>query len=93
MLDQRHAARAAKVDVQLSADDGEIQLTVTDNGCGFAPQAHIKPDSFGLFGMNERAQHLGGTVAVESAPGKGTRVVMHVPRTASNLAVASRSMA
>ncbi len=74
----RHA-QASTVDVQLSADDGEIQLTVIDDGCGFAPQAHIKPDSFGLFGMNERAQHLGGTVAVESALGKGTRIAVRLP--------------
>ena len=88
----RHA-RASKVDVVLRADEDDIEMIVADNGRGFAPQAQFERGSFGLFGLSERAAQLGGTVVVDSAPGKGTRVVVHVPRTASNLAVASRSMA
>jgi PAS domain S-box-containing protein len=74
----RHA-RASKVDVLLLTSGREIVMTVADDGCGFAPQAHLKPGSFGLFGLGERAQHLGGTVTVESAPAKGTRVVVQLP--------------
>ncbi len=74
----RHA-RARRVEILLTASLREIHMTVTDDGCGFAPQAHFKPNSFGLFGLGERAQHLGGTFAVESAPGKGTRVVIQLP--------------
>jgi PAS domain S-box-containing protein len=74
----RHA-QATEVDVLLLANERDIQMVVSDNGCGFSPQAHIKPGSFGLFGLGERAGQLNGTVAVESAPARGTRVVIRVP--------------
>jgi PAS domain S-box-containing protein len=74
----RHA-RATQVEVLLTAGAREIQMMVIDNGVGFAPQMQSKPGSFGLFGLGERAQHLGGTVAVESEPNKGTRIVVQLP--------------
>ena len=74
----RHA-QASEVDVLLLANKRDMQMIVSDNGCGFSPQAHFKPGSFGLFGLGERAGQLGGTVAVESAPAKGTRVVIRLP--------------
>ena len=74
----RHA-QASKVDVLLLGTERDIQLTVSDNGRGFSPHAQFKPGSFGLFGLGERAGQLGGTVAVESAPGDGTRVVVRLP--------------
>ena len=69
----RHA-QASKVEVSLSASGQQIELVVTDDGRGFPPAARTKRDSFGLFGLSERAAQLGGTVAVTSAPGGGTRV-------------------
>jgi PAS domain S-box-containing protein len=77
----RHA-QASEVDVLLLANKRDIQMIVSDNGRGFSPQADLKPGSFGLFGLGERAGQLGGTVAVESSPSKGTRVVIRVPLTA-----------
>jgi PAS domain S-box-containing protein len=74
----RHA-QASTVDVRLVASERDIQMVVSDDGRGFSPQAHFKPGSFGLFGLGERAGQLGGTVAVESAPAKGTRVVVRLP--------------
>jgi PAS domain S-box-containing protein len=78
----RHA-HASRVDIFLLASESDIQLSVADDGRGFSPQAHFKPGSFGLFGLGERAGQLSGTVAVESAPGKGTRVVIRLPLPAS----------
>jgi two-component system, NarL family, sensor histidine kinase UhpB len=75
----RHAG-ATTVDVTLRADDSNIEMTVVDNGRGFAPQAQFERGSFGLFGLGERAGQLGGAVVVDSAPGKGTRVVVRLPR-------------
>jgi two-component system sensor kinase len=74
----RHA-EASAVDVLLLATDRDIQMIVSDDGRGFSPQAHFKPGSFGLFGLGERAGQLGGTVAVESEPSKGTRIVVRLP--------------
>jgi PAS domain S-box-containing protein len=74
----RHA-EASAVDVLLLASERDIQMIVSDDGRGFSPQVHFKPGSFGLFGLGERAEQLGGTVAVESAPAKGTRIVVRLP--------------
>jgi PAS domain S-box-containing protein len=74
----RHAD-AKEVQVLLLANDGDIQLVVADDGRGFTPHAQFKPGSFGLFGLGERAGQLGGSVAVESAPAQGTRVMIRLP--------------
>jgi PAS domain S-box-containing protein len=71
-------ARATQVEVTLERDAGEIVLTVIDNGVGFSSGGQ-KPGSFGLLGLHERAYHLGGTMTIESAPGKGTRVELRIP--------------
>jgi len=76
----RHA-QASRVEVLLIADGQGIEMLVADNGCGFTQQARQKHGSFGLFGLSERAAQLGGTVAVESAPGAGTRITVQLPRT------------
>ncbi len=74
----RHA-QAKTVDVLLIATEREVEMRVTDDGCGFAPQARYKRGSFGLFGLSERAVQLGGSVTVESAPGAGTRITVRLP--------------
>jgi signal transduction histidine kinase len=85
----RHA-QATQVNVLLMAGERRIDLTVVDNGCGFAPQARLKRGSFGLFGLGERANQMGGTAAVESAPGRGTRVVVRLPLGTAAAAVDKR---
>jgi PAS domain S-box-containing protein len=72
-------AQASTVDVTVNMGDGEITLRVRDNGCGFDPGHSRKPNSFGLVGLRERAYLLDGEVAVDSAPGKGTVVEVHIP--------------
>lgn len=75
----RHA-KPTRIDVTLAFDGRAIRLGVEDNGVGFTPGA--KPGgnrrSFGLVGINERAELLGGTAEIQSAPGQGTRVVVVV---------------
>ncbi len=60
---------------------GVLQLEVGDEGVGFDPADAPRSTrrSFGLASMRERAELLGGTVRIESAPGSGTRVVVTVP--------------
>ena len=72
-------SKATQVEVALERENGEIVLTVSDNGAGFVPQEARKPGSFGQIGLRERAYHLGGTVTFDSAPGKGTRVELRIP--------------
>jgi len=67
----RHA-RAERVSVRIAEAEGLIRAEIRDDGAGFDPtEGH---SGFGLVGMHERADLLGGTVEVESASGSGTTV-------------------
>jgi len=76
----RHAA-AGRVAVTLSYMDGEATLDVRDDGSGFTPTADgFGPNGgLGLRGMRERVEALGGRLAVETAPGRGTTIAVTVP--------------
>jgi signal transduction histidine kinase len=70
-----HHAGASCAIITLSRDGNEVTLMVADDGHGFDPAAaRRRAGRFGLLGMVERAEALGGHLAVESAPGEGTRV-------------------
>jgi signal transduction histidine kinase len=73
---RRHAA-ATRVSVRLSLDGDRAELVVADDGRGFQPHR----EGFGLRGMRERVELLGGDVRVDSRPGAGTRITVTVPRT------------
>ncbi|GLZ41385.1 sensor histidine kinase [Actinokineospora sp. NBRC 105648] len=71
-------ARAGSVELTLSYMDDEVALDVVDDGVGLS----TPPESgsgFGLAAMRARARALAGTLAVESAPGAGTAVVVTLP--------------
>jgi signal transduction histidine kinase len=74
-------AHAAHIRVSLSVQVEELRLVVEDDGEGFQAGNSFASavGHFGLMGMRERAQALGGTLEVASAPGKGTRLVMTAP--------------
>ena len=74
----RHSG-ASSVQVTLARSNGEIALTVKDDGRGFSPDAPRKPDSYGLLGLRERAYLVGGKVAIDSAPGRGVRIDVRIP--------------
>ena len=76
---RKHAA-AERVRVVLSASDGEVQVEIEDDGCGFDPQAQRPSGCFGLQIMDERAREAGGSLRVFSAPGRGTRISVRLPR-------------
>ncbi|HVI26079.1 MAG TPA: sensor histidine kinase [Xanthomonadaceae bacterium] len=71
----RHA-QAREVVVSLSHDDDELLLEVADDGTGFAADQIA---GTGLLAMRERAMHVGGRVAIDAAPGEGTRVRAWMP--------------
>ncbi len=66
-------AGASRVRVAISKDEAAATLLIEDNGAGFDPEAP-KPDHFGVTGMRERAALSGATLAIDSAPGSGTRI-------------------
>jgi PAS domain S-box-containing protein len=68
----RHAG-ASRVGIALEFRESEWVLSVKDNGVGFEPDVGRRM-GFGLVGMRERVQILGGRFSVSSAPGKGTVV-------------------
>ena len=74
----RHAkARTASVVVTMA--DGYVQMVVEDDGEGFDPAALVPAEQVGLVGMRQRLEFLGGSLRVESAPGRGTTVHGRVP--------------
>jgi PAS domain S-box-containing protein len=62
-------------------DNGSCRIVLEDKGRGFDP-ASLKPGAiggFGLFSIQQRLLYMGGTMEIESAPGRGTRVVLTIP--------------
>jgi signal transduction histidine kinase len=73
----RHA-HATRVDVLVERRGERVLLMVEDDGVGFEQDLVQRGDHFGLLGMRERAEALGGSLVIESAPGAGTTVVVEV---------------
>jgi signal transduction histidine kinase len=69
----RHS-EAGHASVVVTARDGKVRLVVEDDGVGF--DAAAPTSRFGLAGIRERVEMLGGTLRIESAPGTGTAVVV-----------------
>ncbi len=57
-----------------------IRLRVADDGIGFEPSEEY-PNHWGVAGMHERAQLVGGCLSIESAPGRGTVIQLFIPET------------
>lgn len=74
-------ARAKRISVNLIFAARRVQLSVRDDGCGFDNQAasNGQPGHFGLIGMRERAEQIGGTLSILSGNGSGTEIVVDVP--------------
>lgn len=70
-------ARASRFETQLSFDAQEVRLELQDDGRGF--EMGDQHDGFGLAGMQERVEQMGGTLTITSLPGKGTTVVVVSP--------------
>ncbi len=76
-------SRHAEVDraiLRLACGAGEVRLEVCDQGVGFNPsQELVPPHGWGLAGMRERVESVGGKFQITSAPGKGTQVKVAIP--------------
>jgi signal transduction histidine kinase len=72
-------ADGRKVSVHIRMDGDHVELDVVDDGCGFDAVATDVRRGMGLDSMRARARQIGGTLTVDSAPGRGTTVRVRVP--------------
>jgi signal transduction histidine kinase/YHS domain-containing protein len=77
---RQHAA-AQHATIAFDYGSAGLDVTIADDGRGFTPPAEgtATRGRFGLLGMQERAQLVGGAVTIRSAPGGGTRLSVHIP--------------
>jgi PAS domain S-box-containing protein len=79
----RHS-EATEIGISLKSDADWIALEVVDNGCGFDVRKILRREDplsgFGLASMIERAEIVGGSLTIDSAAGRGTRIRMNLPR-------------
>jgi signal transduction histidine kinase len=80
----RHA-RAGHLTIAFRQAEGLAILSVTDDGVGFDPASPAGAGHQGLANMRARAEAIGGTLRIESAPGKGTRIIVSVPAAVDEL--------
>ncbi|HEY6525508.1 MAG TPA: ATP-binding protein [Solirubrobacteraceae bacterium] len=75
----KHAGSDARVTVTLAESDGDLSVSVRDDGRGFDPSR--RRGGSGLTGMQDRLGAVGGLIMIESAPGSGTTIHATVPLT------------
>jgi signal transduction histidine kinase len=77
----RKHARASKVVVRFDDEPGYARILVEDDGQGFVSsrRAAVTGHGFGLQTMTERVEGLGGSLVVDSKPGRGTRIIVRLP--------------
>ncbi len=72
-------AHATRVMVRLVRTNRNVRLEISDNGRGIAAKDRLKPQSFGIRGMVERALALGGNLTINAVPEGGTMVSIKMP--------------
>ena len=72
-------SQATYVKVELVENSNHVNLVVKDNGVGITAEKLLDPTSFGLIGMKERADFLGGKLKIEGVPKEGTILTMKIP--------------
>jgi len=74
-------AHATHVNIEMKDDGNDMLMTITDNGVGFDPQVvFAEPAHWGFAIMRERARALDASFNIESAPGKGTKILLRIAR-------------
>jgi len=74
----RHS-KADHADVRLIFSDGMLNLQIEDSGTGITAEQATAPNSFGLIGLRERVEALGGNLSISGEPGFGTILLAHIP--------------
>jgi signal transduction histidine kinase len=81
----RHS-HASKVEINLARKNGTIKGSLTDNGVGFNRKNLNDAHGFGLKGMEQRIEKIGGELFIKSSPGKGTMLSFQIPLSQSRTA-------
>ncbi|HEX9023937.1 MAG TPA: PAS domain-containing sensor histidine kinase, partial [Geobacteraceae bacterium] len=85
LLNVAKHAKAANVLVSLERMEDTLEIRVEDDGCGFDPANICRPGDkrscLGLFSIRQRIEYLGGSLAMDSARGRGSRMTLAVPLT------------
>ena len=71
-------AEANHIFVKLVADNGRCTLSIADDGLGF--ESGSAPMGSGLINIYDRVKLIGGRIEIDSSPGSGTRVLLHIPQ-------------
>jgi signal transduction histidine kinase len=74
-------SQAKKAILIVSCRDSHLTIRVEDNGIGFESSGRNRKSGFGLFSIAERINALGGSVQIDSSPGKGTQIKIQAPLT------------
>lgn len=74
----RHA-EAHRVEIEVRPTPAGLSIEVRDDGVGFDPESARRGKSRGLVGMHERVELLGGSLQIDSAPGRGARIHAVIP--------------
>lgn len=82
----RKHARADKVSISFHRNEGNIVVSVSDNGVGFNREEIKNKTTYGLSVMKERASIIGGLVQIDSAPSNGTVVTVVFPQSTAKSA-------
>jgi signal transduction histidine kinase len=76
-------AQATEAKVIVRKSESSLTLTIADNGVGFVtvttPSGELARRSYGLIGISERVRLLGGWYTIDSAPGEGATLIIHLP--------------
>jgi len=82
LLNVSRHARATRVNVRIQQEPGGICMKIADDGASFEVERAMRSrggQHLGLLGMRERLEMIGGSFAIESAPGRGTTVTARIP--------------
>jgi signal transduction histidine kinase len=72
-------SQAHQVNVGISREAGAIKIVVEDDGIGFDASKIDTELTFGFFSIRERLRYLGGSLSIDTGPGRGTRVTVTSP--------------
>jgi len=78
----RHA-NASRVEIEYHRNDEEVVMSVIDNGRGMPPDRPVSSNSYGILGMRERVDQLGGRISFDTSRGGGLNVTVILPLSAN----------
>lgn len=79
----RHA-QATHAEIELNQEDDVVSMRIADNGIGIFPGCRRKANSFGLVGIKERINTLGGTLLINTGQNRGTTLTVSIPMDGDN---------